>query len=214
MKQLQYITHHNGSIGYLEGAKLALDGGCHWIQLRMKDAEDEEYLSIARELRQLCTHFGATFILDDRVELVELVGADGVHLGQHDMPVNEARTLLGTKKIIGGTANTIEEIVRLAKLGADYIGCGPFRFTHTKEKLAPTLGLEGYRRITQAMRKLKIHLPIVAIGGIQLDDVPALLQTGVDGIAVSGAILQSADPAETTKQFINLLNHSQYESGL
>lgn len=206
MKQLQYITHYNEELNYLDGAELALKGGCRWIQLRMKEASEVEYISVGQELKKLCSDYNATFILDDRVDLVETIGADGVHLGQIDMPVDQARRILGDKKIIGGTANTIEQIERLAELGADYIGCGPFRFTETKAKLAPTLGLEGYKRIVHQMHERDIKLPIVAIGGIQLEDVPALLQSGIDGIAISGAILNTDDPAETTEKFIHLLN--------
>lgn len=202
MKILQYITHATPQIGYVEGAKRALMGGCQWIQLRMKGADDEEFIRTGKELRNLCSHYGATLILDDRVHLVERLRADGVHLGEHDMPIAEARKILGHKRIIGGTANTIDQIIQHAIHGADYIGCGPFRFTTTKEKLAPTLGIEGYKRISSQMRSEGITLPIVAIGGITLDDIPALMSTGVDGIAVSGAILSTPQPEETTRQFL------------
>ena len=201
----QYISHFTPTIGYVEGIRMALEGGCKWIQLRMKDASAEEFLVNAEEALHLCRQYGAKFILDDHVELVERAGADGVHLGKNDMPVDEARKILGNGKIIGGTANTIEDIVRLHKQGADYIGCGPFRFTTTKKKLSPVLGLEGYKSIVQNMRDKGIDLPIVAIGGITVADIPAIMATGVTGIALSGAILGAADPVAMTENILKTL---------
>lgn len=201
----QYISHFTPTIGYVEGIRMALEGGCKWIQLRMKDASTEEVLANAEEALPLCRQYGAKFILDDHVELVERAGADGVHLGKNDMPVDEARKILGNGKIIGGTANTIEDIVRLHKQGADYIGCGPFRFTTTKKKLSPVLGLEGYKSIVRDMRDKGIDLPIVAIGGITVADIPAIMATGVTGIALSGAILGAADPVAMTEDILKTL---------
>lgn len=201
----QYISHYTPSIGYVDGICMALEGGCKWVQLRMKDAPEEEVLACAKEALPLCRQHGARFILDDHVELVETAGADGVHLGKNDMPVDEARKILGPDKIIGGTANTIDDIIRLHRQGADYIGCGPFRFTTTKKKLSPVLGLEGYRDIVLKMRENGIDLPIVAIGGITVDDIPAIMGTGVTGIALSGAILNADDPKSMTESILETL---------
>lgn len=201
----QYISHYTPAIGYVDGIRMALEGGCKWVQLRMKDAPEEEVLACAKEALQLCRQHGAKFILDDHVELVETAGADGVHLGKNDMPVDEARKILGPDKIIGGTANTIDDIIRLHRQGADYIGCGPFRFTTTKKKLSPVLGLEGYRDIVLKMRENGIDLPIVAIGGITVDDIPAIMGTGVTGIALSGAILNAEDPKSMTESILETL---------
>ena len=201
----QYISHYTLSIGYVDGIRMALEGGCKWVQLRMKDAPEEEVLDCAKEALPLCRQHGAKFILDDHVELVETAGADGVHLGKNDMPVDEARKILGPDKIIGGTANTIDDIIRLHRQGADYIGCGPFRFTTTKKKLSPVLGLEGYRDIVLKMREKGIDLPIVAIGGITVDDIPAIMGTGITGIALSGAILNAEDPKSMTESILETL---------
>lgn len=202
MKQIQFITHANDRYGYVAGARMALEGGCRWIQLRMKGATDEEVVEAAAQIQPLCKQHDAVFVLDDRVHLVEPTKADGVHLGRNDMPIAEARATLGEQLIIGGTANTIDDIERIAREGADYIGCGPFRFTTTKERLAPTLGLDGYRRLVGEMEARGITLPIVAIGGITLADVPAIIETGVDGIALSGAVLNAKDPVEEMRKFI------------
>lgn len=200
---IQFITNHNDRYSLTEQTKLVLQAGCRWVQLRMKGATDDELrTTTGRALRSLCDRYGATFLLDDAVHLVDEVGADGVHLGKQDMPVDEARRLLGPDRIIGGTANTFEDIERLAQWGADYIGCGPFRFTTTKKNLAPLLGLEGYASILRQMREKGIALPLIAIGGILLEDVPDLMALGVGGIAISGAILQADDPAAVMRQFI------------
>lgn len=204
MAHVQFITHTSARYTYADSARLALAGGCHWIQLRMKDAQREEIIATAAEILPLCRELGATFILDDHVELVELTGADGVHLGKNDMPIAEARRQLGRNKIIGGTANTFEDILAHAEAGADYIGCGPFRFTTTKKNLSPILGLEGYARIVEQMRQNNISLPIVAIGGIAFEDIPAILQTGVMGIALSGSVLRADDPIAEMRRIVEL----------
>lgn len=204
---LQYISHFTPQISYAEGIRMALEGGCRWIQLRMKDAPAEEIVACAEEVIPLCRRHGAKFLLDDHVELVRQLGADGVHLGKNDMPVDEARKILGPDIIIGGTANTIEDIIRLHKQGADYIGCGPFRFTTTKKNLSPILGLDGYKSIVLKMKELGIDLPIVAIGGITVEDIPAVMETGVSGIALSGAILSAPDPVEMTARIIETIDN-------
>lgn len=204
---LQFITHKNERHGYLDGAEAALRGGCRWIQLRMKDEPDESIIAAGRRLAPLCRAAGATFIIDDHVALVDAVGADGVHLGKNDMPVAEARRILGADRIIGATANTFDDIAAAVASGADYIGLGPFRFTETKKRLSPILGLEGYRDIMAHCRRAGYSIPVVAIGGITPEDIEAIMATGVTGIALSGTILRAADPAAATSQIINLIKH-------
>ena len=145
--------------------------------------------------------------------LVKELQIDGVHLGKNDMPIAEARKILGDGFIIGGTANTFEDVKAHYEAGADYIGCGPFRFTTTKEKLSPILGLEGYREIIHRMKgnncaDMKgesIDIPLVAIGGITKEDIPEIMKTGVNGIALSGCILHAENPAEETREILALL---------
>ena len=206
-QMVQFISHYSERYSYLDSIQLALEGGCRWIQLRMKDATDDEVRPIAVEAQKLCRAYGAKFIIDDRVALVRELGADGVHLGKNDMPIREARQILGPDYIIGGTANTFEDAKAHYEASADYIGCGPFRFTTTKKKLAPVLGLDGYRQIIQQMRAANITIPVVAIGGITKDDIPAILQTGITGIALSGTVLRADDPIAEMKHIINIINH-------
>ena len=208
--QLQFISHQNEKMTYLDGIREALAGGCKWIQLRMKGATDEEVRPIALKVKKLCKEQNATFLIDDRVQLVKEVGADGVHLGKNDMPIAEARKILGDDFIIGGTANTFEDIKAHYEAGADYIGCGPFRFTTTKEKLSPILGLEGYREIIQKMKAENIDIPIVAIGGITKEDIPEIMKTGVNGIALSGCILNAKDPASETHDIMEMMREFRY----
>ncbi len=202
---VQFITHRTECYDYLEGARMALEGGCRWIQLRMKDAPLDEVEAMALPVQTVCRRYGAIFVIDDHVELVKKIGADGVHLGKNDMPVDAARQILGSDFIIGGTANTFDDIRRLHQAGADYIGCGPFRFTETKKNLSPVLGLQGYRDIVRQMRQNGIDLPIVAIGGITLPDIPEILGTGVTGIALSGMILHAPDPVAMMEQVVSAM---------
>lgn len=203
---LQFITHHTDRYSYLDAAYQALEGGCRWIQLRMKDATEQEVEAIALPLQQMCRNMGATFIIDDRVELVHKLKADGVHLGKNDMPIAQAREILGPDFIIGGTANTFDDVQAHWQAGANYIGCGPFRFTTTKKNLSPILGLEGYRNIVKQMQQSGIKIPIIAIGGITINDVTAILETGMTGIAVSGNILRSENPVTTMQSFVKAIN--------
>ena len=214
---LQFITHFTERYSYVDSARIAIEGGCRWVQLRMKDASDEEFVATASQVRELCSSYGATFIIDDRVHLVKEVGADGVHLGLKDMPISASRQLLGPSYIIGGTANRLEDAIAHIESGADYIGCGPFRYTTTKKNLSPVLGLEGYISIVEGINsyqdkiqspctgsgkvfslcegnKSVCRFPIVAIGGISLTDITQILATGVNGIALSGSVLNAEDP--------------------
>lgn len=201
---LQFISHYTERYSYLDSIRMALDGGCRWVQLRMKDAADDEVRRVAEEAQRWCRDAGATFIIDDRVELVRQIGADGVHLGKNDMPVGEARALLGDNFIIGGTANTFDDIRSHYEAGANYIGCGPFRFTTTKKGLAPVLGLEGYTYLIKRACEEGINLPIVAIGGITAEDIPAIMSTGVSGVALSGTVLRAENPVEEMKKLIKI----------
>lgn len=201
---VQFITHFTGKYSYLDSVHIALEGGCRWIQLRMKDAEEESVYATALLAHKMCKEYGATFIIDDHVETARRVHADGVHLGKSDMPISEARKILGSDALIGGTANTFDDIRRLYADGADYIGCGPFRYTTTKSNLSPILGIEGYHRIVPQMKAANMPIPIVAIGGITEADIPELMKTGISGIALSGSILRAENPVKEMKKIITL----------
>ncbi len=207
--RLQFITNSNDANALIASVNAVLQGGCRWIQLRMKDASEEQIIKAAYAVKALCKRYNATFIIDDHVEIVKIVQADGVHLGLNDIPIMQARSQLGEGFIIGGTANSFENILQHYNDGADYIGCGPFKFTTTKKKLAPILGLDGYKEIIKRMGDSDIYIPVVAIGGITSEDVPSIISTGVDGVAISGAILNAPNPVEETKKIIKMIeiNH-------
>ncbi|MNE76174.1 Thiamine-phosphate synthase [compost metagenome] len=134
------------------------------------------------------------------MEIAKEIDADGVHLGLTDTSVAEARKILGPTKIIGGTANTLDDVLQRIEEKCDYVGLGPFRFTTTKEKLSPILGLEGYKQIVSELTGRQVSIPIYAIGGIELIDLEDLKHTGVYGVAVSGIVSKSAEKAHTVRE--------------
>jgi len=204
--KLQYISQGKMIEEQLYNIHQALDAGCDWIQMRFKDQTAKDTFALAEAVKFLCEEYLANFIVNDNLYLAQQIAADGVHLGLTDMNIAEARTILGTTKIIGGTANTFEDIENHVKNGCDYIGLGPFRFTPTKEKLSPILGLSGYFEILKKLKNDNIEIPVYAIGGITLQDISPLMESGIHGIAVSGMITKS----DEKKKLIQQLNEKLY----
>lgn len=200
--RFHYLTQDLPDISHQQLAQIACENGIRWIQLRVKKKPFDEWLQIAKEVKQICNQFQTTLIINDNDAIAKEVDADGVHLGKNDMSVAEARAMLGKDKIIGGTANTVEDIEYLQSAGVDYIGLGPYKFTSTKEKLNPILGLDGYSIIQQFNNST---IPIIAIGGIKLEDVQPLMNTGVYGIAVSSAINLADNKPKVINAFLELL---------
>lgn len=206
MKGLVFITHQTEHITTLQSVAIALAGGCRHIQLRMKEATHDELLRTAIQAQVLCIEAQANLYINDHPTIAAQVGAAGVHLGKSDMSPREARRILSRGAIIGGTANTFDDILSLAAQGVDYIGLGPFRFTETKSVLSPTLGIVGYQRLMHQCKEHPIHLPVIAIGGITYEDIPAVMAAGMSGVAISSAILRATDPIAETKKIIHLLH--------
>ena len=211
--RLHYIS--NPSIievdALAQASEEMLRAGVPLIQIRSKRMSEQEIVATARKVLAVTHRLNKTLIVNDNPYIAQRVGADGVHLGKSDMPVKEARQLLGDNFIIGGTANTFEDVVALNLAGADYIGLGPFRFTTTKDNLSPVIGLEGYRQIIEQCRKLGYLTPIIAIGGITEEDIEALMKTGIYGIAMSGG-LQADSPQACQQRIDNILKKiKQYE---
>ncbi|MEM9991435.1 MAG: thiamine phosphate synthase [Bacteroidota bacterium] len=191
--KLQYISQGN----HLEAIEKACEAGCNWIQLRVKNRSENEVLALAQQARTICTAYQSRLIINDYPDVAKAVQADGVHLGKTDQNHQTVREYLGQGFIIGGTANTFEDIKAYAQQGAvNYIGLGPFRFTTTKRQLSPVLGIEGYQKIVAQCQSENIKLPIVAIGGILLPDISAILDTGVHGIALSRLITKADNKAD------------------
>ncbi len=202
---LQYITNTHCGRSIPEQVKAVLEGGCRWVQLRMKDASQEEVAEMARQIKPLTDEKEAFLIINDYGGVCRDVNCTGVHLGKTDMLPSKARMELGPLAVIGVTANTFEDIEAVRALDIDYIGMGPFADTRTKENLAPILGISGIANLCNEMNAAEINIAHVAVGGVKLDDVQALLEAGCDGIAVSGAIANADDMVEATRRFISLL---------
>lgn len=204
--KLQYISQGETADEQMNNIHQALDHGCSWIQLRFKNADEKEWTTVAEKAKALCENYGAKFIINDNIELTKKINADGVHLGLTDESPIIARNILGKEKIIGGSANTIQDVLKRVEEKCDYVGLGPFRFTSTKKQLSPILGIEGYTSIINELKNKNIHIPIYAIGGIVLDDIDALMGAGVFGIAVSGIITHHPDKKILIEQLKNRLH--------
>jgi thiamine-phosphate pyrophosphorylase len=205
IEKLHFISSQTSEISHLDSIKLALEAGCRWIQLRVKGQQEKEVLQIARAAKTLCDNYGARLIINDFPNIAKAVNAYGLHLGLNDMPIPEARKIVGHNMIIGGTANTFEDVRLRINEGADYVGLGPFRFTTTKQNLSPILGLEGYRELLNELSKKKLSIPIIAIGGIVADDIPSLLEAGVHGVAMSSALIQAENKKDTVQKLDKIL---------
>lgn len=192
--KLQYISQGNSLDEQQQNIRRALDHGADWIQVRWKNVPEKELASLSETVRRWCTDYNAVCIINDNIHIAKQVDADGVHLGLNDASIQKARALLGKEKIIGGTANTIEQVMQRTREKCDYIGLGPFRFTTTKSDLSPVLGTKGYTELLQQIKLLNIKIPpVYAIGGIEYTDIAALMKTGISGIAVSGMITQNPE---------------------
>lgn len=175
-------------------AKLAIKGGADVIQLRDKTLSTSELIQTAIKIAALCRKHNVTFLVNDRVDVALVSNADGVHLGKEDIPIKEARKLLGKNKIIGGTAHSLSEAKKCEKDGADYVGYGHIYPTKTKYKPEKPKGTEQLKLIVS-----KIGIPVIAIGGISLENIKDVMATGVHGAAVVGSVLKSSNPLSTLK---------------
>lgn len=203
---LQFITNTRSSLPVENQVASALEGECRWIQLRMKDADDDEVRRVVKLIKPMCERSEAFLILNDRVELAKELEVSGVHLGKEDMSPTQARIILGAGAVIGVTVNTYEDVLRVADCDIDYLGMGPFRHTETKSNLSPVLGADGIRELCRRMKEDDITIARVAVGGIEPADVSTLLRAGVNGVAVSGAIANAADPVAATREFMHELD--------
>jgi thiamine-phosphate pyrophosphorylase len=206
IQPLQYISQAPRTGTHLDAIEQVLKAGGKWIQLRIKNQLEAEILPFAQAAQALCEGYGAKLIINDYPHLAKAVGSYGVHLGLQDMPIAEARKIISPGQIIGGTANTFEHILQRVAEGADYIGLGPFRFTRTKENLSPIVGLEGYQKLMEKVRKAGIKTPIVAIGGIEAADIPAILETGIYGIAVSAVLTNQIQTSAVLEEINSKFN--------
>jgi len=180
----------------------AIEGGVSLVQLRAKKLETHEFFELSLKARETTKKKNIPLIINDRVDIAFSCKADGVHLGQDDLPLSFARKILGKKKLIGVSVNTIKEAEEAERGGADYLGVGPVFFTQTKEDLRPPLGIEGLREIRKSVR-----IPILAIGGINAEHAREIIEAGADGVAVVSAILASKNIIKAARELAQAISH-------
>ena len=200
MDNLYYISQGISPGDHLNNIHRACLAGCRLIQLRLKNISDKEHLCYAEKALEISKRYSAQLIINDSIEVAKKCNASGVHLGKKDSTPTQARELLGKERIVGGTANTLDDCISIASQKVDYIGLGPFRYTTTKKNLSPLLGLDGYRHAISELRKRMVKTPIYAIGGIRVKDFEALIETKINGIAVSSLFAGKSE--EQIKQII------------
>ncbi|GFD75360.1 thiamine-phosphate synthase [Tenacibaculum sp. KUL113] len=212
ISKLHYITQGKTPEEHLENVQRACASGAEWVQLRLKNLDPKTILKTAQKAREITNHFQTRLIINDYYKVAKEIKADGVHLGKTDTCPLKAKEYLGDLYIVGGTANTLEDCKKLLEKGVDYIGLGPYQFTETKKNLSPVLGTTGYQVL---LEELKTTTPIIAIGGITTENIPEIIDTGVYGVAVSGAITQNFNSIPTFHKILKApsTNEQVYKIG-
>lgn len=201
ISRLHYITPAHCD-DYVSLIQEVCEGGVDWVQLRIKNMPKEEIISIGKAILPICKQHQVPLIINDSVEICRAIDADGVHLGQSDGSLHEARKVLGPTKIIGATVNTFEQLQKAtATKCVNYCGLGPYRTTNSKQNLSPVLGQEGINSFFEQYRLHQMDIPTVVIGGVLPSDVRNILQAGAHGVAVISAIQQAENKKEIIQQF-------------
>jgi thiamine-phosphate pyrophosphorylase len=202
VKGLYVITAEVPHLGrtHLDVARAAVSGGARVIQVREKN-KVRDALSIAREIRRLTRGTGVKFVVNDRVDIAQAADADGVHLGQGDTEISEARRMLGDDKIIGVSATCLDEAVEAEALGADYVGVGPIFPTPSKTDAAEPIGCRALREIRK-----RVRLPLVAIGGITIENLEEVLASGADSVAVISAVANASDMEAAVRDLVEKIS--------
>jgi len=188
----------------LEIVTAAVHGGATVVQLREKDCSTRDFIEQALAIKEFLKDRGVPLIINDRVDVAQAVKADGVHLGQTDMPLGLAKKILGDSMIVGISAESLQNAIEAEKGGADYLGVSPIYATPTKTDTAPPLGLEGLREIRKAVR-----LPLVGIGGLNRDNAAVVIRNGADGVAVVSAIVAADDPQTAADELKQIIKEAQ-----
>lgn len=201
----QRISHGKS---HLEVAEAALAGGATVIQFRDKEMEDSEAIEVCRKIYELTKKKGIPFIVNDRVEVARIVQADGVHLGQEDQSLDFARKILNQNQIIGISVETAEQAIEAEKEGADYLGVGPIYPTATKLDAGRALGVTRLKEIKEA-----VNIPVIAIGGIDEDNLEEVLRAGADGIAVISAVVGAPDITQACRKLKSKIEYIKKRLG-
>jgi thiamine-phosphate pyrophosphorylase len=186
---------------HMEITRLAIAGGADTIQYRQKSGSTREMIEMARQMKSLCAEAGVTFIVNDRLDVAIAAEADGVHLGQDDFPLPTAREILGEGRVLGGSAATLDEALKCLRDGADYVGFGPVFPTSSKDDAGPVSGIDALKQVVG-----DIPLPIIAIGGVDSENIPDVMKAGAHGIAVISAVCCQDDPEGATRSLYEALN--------
>jgi thiamine-phosphate pyrophosphorylase len=202
ISKFHYLSQDLVHRTHIEQVEIACIAGANWIQYRCLTKNDEDLIQEIHQIASICDDWGATLILTNHYHLLDQVDAQGVHLEDMNADFEAIREIISDEKTLGASANTLEDIQRVYASGVvDYIGCGPFAFTKTKANDYPLLGFEGYQEIVQKMQELQINIPLIGVGGIKLEDTEDLLNTGIDGLAVSAAVNLAENPGTIIKDF-------------
>jgi thiamine-phosphate pyrophosphorylase len=193
----------------LECAKKLADAGVRLLQYRNKSASSRDLFESARRLSALLIPQGVTFLVNDRADVASLAGASGVHLGQEDLGVEEARSVIGMQKLVGVSTHNLEQFEQAVATSADYLAAGPVFSTSTKAHPDPVVGTAFIRRVRELTNK-----PIVAIGGITLERAAEVIQAGADSVAVISDILRAPDPGQRARQYIDLLEAANHAAAV
>lgn len=197
--KLHYISQGISPKDHLENIQKACTSGAELVQLRLKNISDKKFLKFAMEAREITSHFQTRLLINDHYKIAKEVKADGVHLGKTDSCPTIARDYLYTWQLIGGTANTLQDCETLIEKEVDYISLSPFRLATDDDSSPTILGLNGFTLITEA---LHTETPIIGFGDITTDDVRAILETGISGIAVSNEITRDFNTIKTFNQLL------------
>lgn len=192
--KFHYLTHDSNKQSHIQQTRMACEAGANWIQYRCFSKTDDLMMKDLNEMTPICDDWGTTLIVTQHANLLNYGDIQGVHIENPATDIQMIRDFIGPDKTLGASANTIEEILEQQKNSADYVGCGPFAHTNTKPNNYPHWGVSGYKNVIDALNKLNIKIPLIAAGGIQLQNIEALLQTGIHGIAVSAAVNNADSP--------------------
>ncbi|RYD77820.1 MAG: thiamine phosphate synthase [Sphingobacteriales bacterium] len=201
IEKLHYITHDLPHLTHIEQVQNACEAGAKWIQYRCLSKADVELLTEINAIAEICDDWGTTLIVTNHIHLNGKADIQGFHIEDMDADFLELRKKVGDDITLGGSANTIENLLRIAKEGADYAGFGPFAATETKPNSYPHITLEGYQSAVHELKQSGLKTPVLAVGGIKIYDVEPLMQTGIYGIAVSGAINFADDFIDAYQDF-------------
>lgn len=205
IEQLHFITHDLPAHTHVEQARIVCEAGGKWIQYRCLTKDDDALLNDINQIAGICDDWGATLIVTDHIHLQGKADIQGFHIEDMNADFLQIRAQVGAACTLGGSSNTLDGLLRLANEGVDYAGFGPFSHTDTKPNSYPHLGVQGYEQAMQELKAQQVALPVLAVGGVTINDVHALMQTGIFGIAVSAAINQAEDMEAAYLEFYQKL---------